>query len=202
MRRAPFGFDARSHERHHGWRAALLKLSIAGAVVATIWAILRSWESVLLGSLISLRFLGPALAPELVELVASLWHGLRGLAYREAQGRFYQFKGHRIRVEDDELLPRRWLALADLATALGQPLPVPVLRRRWPEGLCERADGVYLLDDVALAWLGEQRDARAGRLRQWVERDVWHPARGLRASYAAPDGKGAPAGAPVQDSKC
>ena len=54
----------------------------------------------------------------------------------------------------------------------------------------------YVLDDAALAWLGEQRDDRAGRLRLWVEREVWYPARGRKASYTQ---KGAPSGAPPQD---
>jgi hypothetical protein len=188
MSRLPFGFDAASHE--------LLKLALGGVSVALVWWAVGGTAGLLMGLLIAMRALGQALAPDLMALIATLWRGLRALAFRPVQGRFYQFKGHRIRVEDDDLLRQRWLALDDLATALGAPMPAVSLRRRQPDGVRQQRDGVYVLDDVALAWLGEQRDDRAGRLRLWVEREVWYPARGRKASYTQ---KGAPAGAPPND---
>ncbi|RTL46445.1 MAG: hypothetical protein EKK53_04090 [Burkholderiales bacterium] len=196
MSRRPYGFDADSHERHRWWRNLLFKLmpALASCALLTWW---MGWGMGLtLGVVIALRFTAQALAPELVALAGATWRQLRWLAFKPVQGRFYQFKGHRIRVEDDDLLPQRWLALSDLATALGGPMPAPVLRRRWPEGVRDRRDGVYLLDEVALAWLSEQRDDRAGRLHHWVQREVWYPARGRRASYTQ---EGAPSGAPRQD---
>jgi hypothetical protein len=196
MSRLPFGFDAASHERHHWWRSVLLKLALGGVSVALVWWAVGGTAGLLMGLLIAMRALGQALAPDLMALIATLWRGLRALAFRPVQGRFYQFKGHRIRVEDDDLLRQRWLALDDLATALGAPMPAVSLRRRQPDGVRQQRDGVYVLDDVALAWLGEQRDDRAGRLRLWVEREVWYPARGRKASYTQ---KGAPAGAPPND---
>ena len=196
MSRRPFGFDAAAHERHHWWRSVLFKLALGGVSVALAWWVVGGTAGIALGLLISLRALGQALAPDLMALIATMWRGLRSLAFRPVQGRFYQFKGHRIRVEDDDILRQRWLALDDLATALGSPMPAVSLRRRWPDGVRQQRDGIYVLDDVALAWLGEQRDDRAGRLRLWVEREVWYPARGRKASYTQ---KGAPAGAPPQD---
>ncbi len=196
MSRAPFGFDAASHERHHWWRSVLFKLALCGGFAALAWWLVGGMAGLALGGLIAIRSLGQALAPDLVALVATIWRSLRALAFKPVQGRFYQFKGHRIRVEDDELLRQRWLALDDLATALGSSMPLVSLRRRWPEGVRQQRDGVYVLDDVVLAWLGEQRDDRAGRLRHWVEREVWYPARGRKASYTQ---KGAPQGAPPQD---
>ncbi|MFG6439600.1 hypothetical protein [Roseateles sp. LKC17W] len=193
MARRPFGFDAASHERHHWWRSLLLKLSLGGGIAALLWWWVGGAAGLLVGLLVVLRALGQALAPDLVALGATLWRSLRGLAFRPVQGRFYQFKGHRIRVADDELLRQRWLALDDLATALGAPLPAAALRRRWPQGLTDRRDGVYVLDEVALAWLAAQRSDRAGRLRQWLEREVWYPARGRKAGYQQ---QGAPMGAP------
>lgn len=196
MSRPPFGFDAARHERHRVWRGVLFKLLPCLAISAVlVW-----WLGAAVGSavavLVLVRFIGPALAPELVALGAAVWRAMRMQAFRPVQGRFYQFKGHRIRVEDDELLPQRWLALDDLATALGQPWPAVTLRRRWPDGCRQQRDGFYVLDDVALAWLSEQRQERAGRLQHWVARDVWYPARGRKASYTP---KGAPAGAPRED---
>ncbi|MFG6461523.1 hypothetical protein ACG04Q_08070 [Roseateles sp. DXS20W] len=196
MSRQPFGFDAAAHERHHWWRSVLFKLALGGVIAGLLWRWVGGMAGLLLGMLVVLRALGQALAPDLVALGATTWRALRGLAFSPVEGRFYQFKGHRVRIEDDELLRQRWLALDDLATALGSPMPAVSLRRRWPEGVRQQRDGVYVLDDVALAWLAEQRDERAGRLRHWVEREVWYPARGRRAGYTQ---NGAPAGAPPKD---
>lgn len=196
MTRRPFGFDAAAHERHHWWRSVLFKLAIGSVIAGLLWWWVGGAMGALLGLLIVLRALGQALARDLVALGATTWRALRGLAFRPVQGHFYQFKGHRIRVEDDEWLRQRWLALDDLTTALGSPMPAVSLRRRWPEGLRQQRDGVYVLDDVALAWLAEQRDDRTGRLRLWVEREVWHPARGRKANY---QNKRAPNGAPAAE---
>lgn len=198
MARAPFGFDARSHERHHWWRSVVFKLLPGVAITALLWWWLGGVLAIVLGVVVAVRYVGLALAPDLIALGETVGRSLRGAAFREVQGRFYQFKGHRIRVTDDELLRQRWVALDDLATALGAPMPAVLLRRRWPQGLRQQADGLYVLDDVALAWLGEQRDARAGRLRHWVERDVWYPVRGPAARRLQ---GGAPASTPPPDDR-
>lgn len=183
MPRRPFGFDAAAHERHHWWRSLLLKLALGGAAALLVgWAV-GGAAGVAFGLLVALRVLGQALAPDLMALAGVVWRAMRRQAFKPVEGRFYQFKGHRIRVEDDELLPRRWLALDDLATALGAPMPAAVFRRRNPEALTEQRDGVYVLDEAALGWLREQRSDRAGRLALWVERDVWLPARGRKGNY-------------------
>jgi hypothetical protein len=193
MPRSPYGFDAVSHEKHHWWRSVLFKLAI-GVAVALLWWWLGGAVGVAVGVLIALRAVAQALAPDLLALGATVWRAMRGLAFRPVQGRFYQFKGHRIRVEDDDLLRQRWIALDDLATALEAPMPAAVFRRRDAQSLRQFRDGLYVLDQAALDWLAEQRTLdRAGRLRQWVERDVYYPARGRRASYQA---KGAPVSAP------
>lgn len=189
--RAPHGFDAVSHEKHHWWRALLLKLAVCGAVTAAAW-----WSSGWMGLLISLVVWGRVFADDLFELGSVAWRGVRQLAFKPVQGHLYQFKGQHIRVLDDELLPRRWIALDDLATALGEPMPAAVLRRRQPEALHEERDGSYVLDEVALAWLREQRSDRAGRLALWVEREVWYPARGRKASYVQ---KAAPGAGAAED---
>jgi hypothetical protein len=186
------GFDAASHERHHWWRSLLLRLAVCSALTGLLWRV-GGWTSVL----ISLMLWGRVFAADLIELGGLLWRALRGQALKPVEGRLYQFKGQHIRVLDDEVEPRRWLAVADLARALGESLPLGPLRRlqREPDSaLREEGDGWYVVDDVALAALGERRSDRAARLRVWVEREVWYPARGRRASYGP--AKGAPEGAP------
>ena len=192
MSRGPFGFDAASHERHYWWRSLLLRFAVCGAATWLSWRAM-GW----VGPLISLMLWARVFAPDLMALGETAWRGLRLLAFRPVQGRYYQFKGHRLRVMADDIDACRWIALDDLATALGAPMPAAVFRRRQPGSLRELPDGSYLLDEAALAWLGEQRSDRAGRLALWLQREVWYPARGLRASYE--DKKGAPAGAPRED---
>jgi len=195
-RRAPLGFDAAAHERHHWWRSLLLKLAVCSAVTWLGW-LSSGW----VGVLVSLMLWARMLADDLMALIETAWRGVRQLAFRPVQGRFYQFKGHRIRVLDDELLPQRWLALDDLATALGQPIPASLLKRRQPDAVSEERDGLYLLDEAALAWLRARRDDRAGRLAQWIEREVWYPARGRKASYEEKEKRapGQSQGAPSDD---
>ncbi len=182
MSREPLGFDAVSHEKHHWWRSLLFKGGVCGAATALLW-----WASGWAGLLVALMLWARAFADDLVALAETMGRQLKILAFRPVQGRFYAFKGHRIRVLDDELLPQRWLALEDLATALDAPMPAAVLRRR-NCSLREERDGVYVLDESVLAWLREQRDDRATRLAHWVEREVWYPARGRKASYAQKKG--------------
>lgn len=148
------------------------------AVSALSW-----WWDDWSGLLISLMLWARVCGSGLIDLGEVVWLNLRQLAFKPVQGRFYEFKGHRIRVLDDELLPQRWIALDDLAKALEQPPSAVAFRRRNPKAVSDERDGVYVLDDLVLAWLREQRGDRAGRLALWIEREVWYPARGRRASY-------------------
>jgi len=189
----PGGFDAEAHEKHHWWRGLLLRAVMCGALTVLLY-----WAWGWLGVLVTLMLWARAFAADLVALGEIGGRALRQLAFRPVQGRFYQFKGHRIRVLDDEVDRRRWIARDDLATALGASIPAGVIRRRQPDALREERDGLYLLDEAVLAWLREQRSDRAGRLALWVEREVWYPVRGRKASYTQ---KGAPEGAPPEGQK-
>lgn len=185
---SPHGFDAASHERNHGWRSLLFKLAVCAGVTALSWR-LGHWA----GLLVSLMLWGRAFADDLVALAAVACRALRRRAFAPVEGQLYQFKGQRVRVLDDETQPQRWIAVDDLAAALGAPVPARRLAHSEPAALLEQRDGLYLQDDVALAWLRQQRSDRASRLAQWLEREVWFPARGRAASRMK---KGAPDGAP------
>jgi hypothetical protein len=192
--RDQLGFNAAAHERHHWWRSLLFRLAICSAASGLLW-----WVGGWAGLLSTLLLWARAFASDLMALGETAWRGLRQLAFKPVQGRFYQFKGHRMRVRDDEIERRRWIALDDLAAALGAAPPAAVIRRRQPDALCEEKDGLYVLDEAALAWLREQRGDRAGRLAQWVEREVWYPARGRKASYAQKGASGSRQDAPAED---
>ncbi len=173
------GFDAEDHEKHHWWRSLLLRFVVCLAVSLPLW-----WFTGWTGTLVTLMLWAKVFAGDLYTLGEIIGRALKQLALRPVQGRFYQFKGHPVRVLDDDIERQRWIALADLATALGAAMPAASIRRRRLDALREERDGVYVLDEVALAWLREQRSDRAGRLAHWVEREVWYPARGRKASYA------------------
>jgi hypothetical protein len=186
---APHGFDAVSHERHHGWRSLLFKLAVCSALTALGW-----WGSQWVGLLISVMAWAHVFAEDVLALIGWVFGLLRWRAHAAVEGRFYQFKGHRIRVLEDSIQPQRWVAVDDLCRALGAPLPAQALGRQHADALWTARDGLYLLDDVALVWLRGQRSERAGRLAHWLEREVWFPARGRKASRLKK--KGAPDGAP------
>lgn len=189
MPRPGAGFDAKDHEKHHWWRSLLLRFVVCTAVTAFLWRV-GGWA----GLLVTLMLWARVFAGDLYDFGESLGRGLKAQAFRPVQGCFYQFKGHPIRVLDDDIERQRWIALADLATALGSAMPAASIRRRQPEALRETDDGVYVLDAAAMAWLREQRDDRAGRLALWVEREVWYPARGRKASYLDHQKRAAEAG--------
>jgi hypothetical protein len=89
----------------------------------------------------------------------------------------------RVREDEDNRESRRWIAVDDLALVLESPVRVVSLQLRQAGGLREWPDGWYVHDDAALAYLRERQVERAARLRVWVEREVWYPGRGRRASY-------------------
>jgi len=171
-----FKFDAVRHERRHPWASLALRLAVC---LLLSWGIGRLLG--VFGLLISLPLWGRAFAPELLEMGSWAYRSLRGLALRDVSGRYYVFKGHSLRVLEDELEPRRWLLLDDLARALDEPISASALRLRHPEGLRQFGSQLYLSDDAALAHLAERHSPRSARLRLWVEREVWFPARGRRA---------------------
>lgn len=175
-RGAPFGFDGVAHERHHGWRSFLFRLLICSAVTGLGW-----WCSGWVALLVSLMLWARVFAPDLLTLASSLLRGLRWVAHRPVEGRLFMFKGQRIRVLEDETAPQRWLAVDDLSRALGQPVAVRGLVHLRDDAPHQARDGVYVLDEVALQWLRQRRDERAGRLAWWLEREVWYPARGRSA---------------------
>ncbi len=187
-----FGFNAFAHERTHGWRSFAMRLAICSIVTWALYAM-----GGIVGALPALMLWAKVFAADLVALGEVVMHQLRRLAHREIEGQHYAFKGQRMRVRDDDSREaRRWIAVDDIALALGAPVRVVSLQLRQSGGLRQWPDGWYVHDDAALAYLAERQVERAARLRVWVEREVWYPARGRKASY---DEKKAPQAAPADD---
>lgn len=176
--RARYGFNAVDHEKYFKWRTLLAKL-LFSAAATYVFMKLGGWVGVFMGVVL----LGYVTGTELRAGVTWLGQAARAWGYRPVQGQFYAFRGQRMRVMEDEVERCRWLAVPDLQAALEEPIAVPTLQRRFPEGLKQAPDGWYLRDQEAMAYLGERQTERAGPLRHWVERTVWYPARGRKAGY-------------------
>ena len=76
-----------------------------------------------------------------------------------------------------------WVAgvhLEDLGRALGERPREITLRSLDAEALCEFRKQLYVKDEVLRRYLAARSSDRAARLRVWVERTIWHPARQRR----------------------
>lgn len=180
-RRRDLGFDGEWYERSHWWRSLLLKLALCLGVTALLW-FFQGWS----GGLVSVMLWARVFAVEFVNLGEWLLRALKGRAMAPVQGRFYAFKGQRIEVIEGDAGPARWLAVADLAAALEEPITERALALRFAAGLRREGRRLFLRDDEALAYLAQRRAERATPLRRWVEQEVWQPARGRRANYPPP----------------
>lgn len=124
---------------------------------------------------------GIFLSRELLAWFGAARHWLRAHALRDLGGRYYAYKGVSLEIRDDDHVARRWICVADLAQALGDPIGIPTLKRRHGAALREFGGELFISDDGAMAYLGERLTSdRAMRLRQWIEREVWYPVRHRR----------------------
>lgn len=172
-RRSPFGFDAERHERWHPWASLAARLALCLLVT---WALARFLPGY--GALFAIPLWARAFVEELMAVGSWLWRLPARLATHEQQGRYYAFKGIPIRVEEDlNGVAQRWIHLEDLGRALGERPREITLRSLDAEALCEFQKQLYVKDEVLLRYLAARSSDRAARLRVWVERTIWHPAR-------------------------
>lgn len=134
-----------------------------------------------IGIVLASPLAGVFLSRELLAWFGAARRGLRAHALRGLSGRHYAYKGVSLEIRDDDHVARRWICVADLAQALGDPIGVATLRRRHGAGLREFDRELFISDEAAMAYLGERLTSdRALRLRQWIEREVWYPVRHRR----------------------
>ena len=148
-----------------------------------------SWIAWRIGGVIavmsSVALVGVLLARPLLDLMSGIRHKLREEAYRPVEGRYYEFKGTPVDVIEDEDHVR-WLRASDVRKIVGHTAGETTLRLTYPEGCRDMGSPVvaYIRDETLLIHLARQKNARALRFAQWVEKDVAFPARRLRETLA------------------
>ncbi|CAN5175760.1 hypothetical protein BH11PSE10_BH11PSE10_13260 [soil metagenome] len=167
-----FGFNADRHDRRQPWISFAARLLIAAGLTVGMVA----WLGVV-GFVLVVPAWGLFFSGDLIRLVPLAWRVARAGFWRSEQGRFYAFKGAPVRVLEDDLEPLSWLHVQDLAQALGEPIKESGLRLRHARALRDEADGLYVSDDAALAYLATRQAGRALRLSQWIRQEIWYPAR-------------------------
>jgi prophage antirepressor-like protein len=103
---------------------------------------------------------------------------MRRANWRELEGRHYAFKGRTIQVVED-VDGRRWVRLADIRAITGHTASDAALQVTYSTGwrLLGRPPLPHLSDEALLTHIAKERTPEAGRLRQWIEREIVFPAR-------------------------
>ena len=165
-----------------------LRLLACALLIYPVWLWLGITSVVLTSPLVA-----GALARPLIDLAGELRHLVRELVHRPGPDEHYAFLSTRIavRTDDDGL---RWLRLAHLRDIVPGLAGERVLSRVFPDG-CRRFEPggePYLLDRCAVELLGRANasDDTAVRLRNWIRREVSHPAQRLRERRGLPEPAG------------
>jgi hypothetical protein len=157
-----------------------LRLALCAAAIYPLWRVFGAF-----GLLFGAPLLGVALARPLYELTAEFVRLTRWVALRDVQGRYFAFKGQRVRVIEDAA-HCRWLKLADVHTIVGRNTSERALQLALPTAV--RRIGIppatYLQCEALPAYLGRATSLRTLHFLHWAEREIAHPARTLRARQA------------------
>ena len=160
--------------------AALRSLGLQLLLCAALAWLLWRWQGPI-GLALSAAVFGLALARPLVDLAAAARHHVDESVWRDVSGHHAAYRGHALRVFDDDRHVR-WLRVDDLRALLpGLPsdahlrriAPAQVVLRERPAGLCIEVEALIDLLRPATA-------ADTLRLRHWLERELAFPARRRR----------------------
>lgn len=161
----------------------VLRVLAGCAVAALFWYLLGAF-----GLAMSAPLFGALLARPLIELLAELRASTRALAYADVKGQYFEHRGMRLRVVEDER-HHRWVGVAGVRRIMpGLPRDA-VLRRQFPDGVRDEpaAGGTVIHADALLAYLGRANEAESVKLRNWLEREVVRPAATIRARLGIHD---------------
>lgn len=102
---------------------------------------------------------------------------VKALAYRDIEGRHFEFKGRPVMVRED-LDGARWLRTRDIQKVLPAFPRDALLQRIFPDALgqAERKHGLFLKAQALDNYLRDNQDDTAIRFRNWLQRDVIFPA--------------------------
>ena len=120
-------------------------------------------------------------AGPLMALFADSYGAIRQATWREAEGRYYAFKGRRIWVVD-VADGHRWIRIADVRAVLGFTASDAALRVTYPDGfaLFGRRRVPHLRVEELLVHLRKERTPQASRWVSWLAREVAFPSQRRR----------------------
>jgi len=124
----------------------------------------------------------PLIAFAALPLIASLASGslrtIKQIAYRDIEGKYFEYRGKSIRVHED-IAGNRWLRTRDIKKVIARFPEDQVWMKIAPEelGKVEAKHGLFLQADALNKYLERSQDDAAIRFRNWLQREVIFPAR-------------------------
>lgn len=161
----------------------VLRVLAGCAVAALFWYLLGAF-----GLAMSAPLFGALLARPLIELLAELRAATRALAYADVKGQYFEHRGMRLRVVEDER-HHRWVSLNSVRRIMPGLPRDEVLRRQFPDGVREQpaTGGAVIHADSLLLYLEKANDVGSLKLRNWLAREVVRPAATIRARLGIHD---------------
>ncbi len=167
-------------------RQLLLSVGLL-ATSALVW--LFGWRmSAGLGLAVAVVLSSPlvavALAPLVAPLLGASFRAVKEVAYRDMQGNYFAYKGHRVRIQED-LSGSRWVRVRDIRGLVPDFPRDQVLVRIAPDAMA-RPEGereLYFQARSLDRYLARSRADATIRFRIWLQREVLAPAE--RASQRA-----------------
>lgn len=151
-----------------------------------------------LAAVVSSPLVALAFAPLVVPLLAASVRAVQEVAYRDIQGKYFAFKGHRVRIQEDES-GSRWVRVRDIRDFVPEFPRDQVLLRIAPDAI-GRPEGereLYFQAASLDRYLARSRAEATIRFRNWLQREVLLAAeRAARFEGAGTDaGQSRPTGA-------
>jgi hypothetical protein len=140
------------------------------------WA-LGEGAGLALAAVMSSPLIGIALAPLVTPLLSGSLRAVRAVAYRDIEGRYYEYKGRPLVVLED-LPGERWIQVKGLRSII-PGLPRDQVLARIASQYVARAEGQkhLLIQAEGLdKYLRRNQDESAVRFRNWLQREVIFPA--------------------------
>ena len=155
---------------------AALALLFAALVAYAGW-ILFGAPGLAIAIVVTSPIVGLAVASPLLEVFGRGVAGIRTLAYRDLEGRFFEYKGKHIDVRED-LSGCRWLSLDDVRKVVPNLPHVRTLMRIMPDDVAhlESSRHVRVSARGLKRYLSKSESPSSIRFGVWLDREVIFPA--------------------------
>lgn len=160
-------------------RQLLLSLGLLAAT-ALLWHFgwrLYAGTGLVVAVVLSSPLAAVALAPLVAPLVGASYRAVKEIAYRDLQGNYFAYKGHRVRIQED-LSGSRWVRVRDIRGLVPDFPKDQVLVRIAPDAMA-RPEGereLYFQAGSLDRYLARSRADATIRFRTWLQREVLAPA--------------------------